>query len=408
MHVIGIIAEFNPFHKGHEYLIQKAREEVNDPRAIVMAVMSGPFVQRGTPSILPKSIRAKGALLCGADVVLELPFTFACAPSERFAQGAVETLYRTGVVTDIAFGIDSEDPDLIKLIADTDPADDVVKKCLSGGMSFPAARAEGIVAAVKETTDLTEDKEVLLRDALRQPNSILASDYLRAMKNVGADTRFRVHMIPRKEGYSATGARDIYLKGTSVSSLADPLSPLIPDKALACILSGLSCRKYSLPKTDLYASDLINDIKRLDISHYAYMSDGLDGYIANTLSSLRDQDYMSFRKALQTKHFTMPRISRALSSLAVGQKDDYIKEEKHPRYIRVLGFNRDGRYCLKIMSKCARLPILSNCSDAKELYASDPSLKAQHMLDINAQEVQGRYLDMIPGSQWSEAPILTK
>lgn len=408
MHVIGIIAEFNPFHLGHEYLIERAREEVNDPRSIVMVIMSGPFVQRGTPSILPKSVRAKGALLCGADVVLELPFTFACAPSERFAQGAVETLYRTGVVTDIAFGIDSEDPELIKLIADTEPSDDIIKKCLSDGMSFPAARAEGIVAAVKDKTELDADREEALRNALRQPNSILAADYLRAMKNVGADTRFKVRMIPRKEGYSATSAREVYLNGTSVSSLADPESALIPDKALACMLSGLSCKKYSLPKTDLYASDLINDIKRLDVSPFAYMGDGLDGYIVNTLSSLREQDYVSFRKALQTKHFTMPRISRALASLAVGQKEDYIKEEKHPRYIRVLGFNRDGRYCLKIMSKCARLPILSNCSDAKELYASDPALKAQHMLDINAQEVQGRYLDMTPGSQWSEAPIQTK
>ena len=408
MRVIGIIAEFNPFHKGHEYLIQRAREEVNDPRAIVMAVMSGPFVQRGTPSVLPKNIRAKQALMCGADVVIELPFTFACAPSERFAAGAVEMLFRTGVVTDIAFGIDSEDPELIKLIADTDPDDDVIKKCLSDGMSFPAARAEGIVAAVASHSILDADKETSLRNALRQPNSILAADYLRAIKEVGADSRFKVHMIPRKEGYSATSSREIYLAHDSVSALCDPISELIPDKALAVMFSGLSCRKYSFPNTDLFASDLINDVRRFDISHTAYMGDGLDGFISNTFASLREQDYKSLRKALQTKHFTMPRIGRALSSLAVGQKDEYIKEEKHPRYIRILGFNREGRYCLKIMSKCARLPILSNCSDAKEHYASDPALKAQFLLDINAQEVQGRYLSIIPGSQWSEAPVKTK
>ncbi len=408
MRVIGIIAEFNPFHKGHEYLIQRAREEVNDPRAIVMAVMSGPFVQRGTPSVLPKNIRAKQALMCGADVVIELPFTFSCAPSERFAAGAVEMLFRTGVVTDIAFGIDSEDPELIKLIADTDPDDDVIKKCLSDGMSFPAARAEGIVAAVASHSILDADKETALRNALRQPNSILAADYLRAIKEVGADSRFKVHMIPRKEGYSATSSREIYLAHDSVSALCDPISELIPDKALAVMLSGLSCRKYSFPNTDLFASDLINDVRRFDISHTAYMGDGLDGFISNTFASLREQDYKSLRKALQTKHFTMPRIGRALSSLAVGQKEEYIKEEKHPRYIRILGFNREGRYCLKIMSKCARLPILSNCSDAKEHYASDPALKAQFLLDINAQEVQGRYLSIIPGSQWSEAPVKTK
>ena len=83
MRVIGIIAEFNPFHKGHEYLIERAREAVGDPRAIVMTVMSGPFVQRGTPSILPKNIRAKQALKSGADLVIEIPFTFACAPSRH-------------------------------------------------------------------------------------------------------------------------------------------------------------------------------------------------------------------------------------------------------------------------------------------------------------------------------------
>ncbi len=408
MRVIGIIAEFNPFHKGHEYLIQRAREEVNDPRAIVMAVMSGPFVQRGTPSILPKNIRAKQALMCGADVVIELPFTFACAPSERFAAGAVETLYRTGVVTDIAFGIDSEDPDLIRLIAETDPADDVVRKCLSDGMSYPAARAEGIVSKVMSEGTVDPSRETALRNALRQPNSILAADYLRAIRDIGADTRFKVHMIPRKEGYSATSSREIYLAHDSVSSLCDPISDLIPDKALAVMLSGLSCRKYSFPDTDLFASDLINDVRRFDLSSIAYMSDGLDGFISNTFASLREQDYKNLRRSLQTKHFTMPRIGRALSSLAVGQKEDYIKEEKHPRFIRILGFNREGRYCLKIMGKCARLPILSNCSDAKEHYASDPALKEQFLLDINAQEVQGRYLSIIPGSQWSDSPIQTK
>ena len=120
MRVIGIIAEFNPFHNGHEYLIRKAREVVNDPRAIVMPVMSGFFTQRGLPAICPPSVRARQALLCGCDVVLELPFSFSCAPSSRFAEGAVSELISTGVVTDIAFGIDTDDPELLKALADTD------------------------------------------------------------------------------------------------------------------------------------------------------------------------------------------------------------------------------------------------------------------------------------------------
>ena len=404
MRVIGIIAEFNPFHKGHEYLISKAKEMVGDPRAIVMVVMSGPFVQRGTPSVLPKRIRTRQALRCGADIVIELPFTFACAPSERFARGAVETLYRTGVVTDLVFGTDCSDPGIINMLADTVPDDEMIRKCLSEGMSYPAARAEGIIRSLAPS----DTDEVLIREALRMPNSILALDYIRACRDIGADSRFKIHMIPRIEGYSATSARKIYLEHKNTAELADGLQDLVPIPALATMLAGFSSREYSFPDTARFADDLINDVLRLNISSYAYMSDGLDGYIRNTVSALRDNTYDDLRSALQTKHFTSARIMRALASMSVGQTADYVANNKHPEYIRVLGFNRDGRYCLKVMSKCSRLPILHNCSDAKESYASSPALKEQFELDLTAAEVQGRYLNIPRGSQWNDAPVQTK
>lgn len=401
MRVIGIIAEFNPFHKGHEYLISKAREIVGDPRAIVMTVMSGPFVQRGTPSVLPKKTRTKQALKCGADIVLELPFTFACAPSERFARGAVETLYRTGVVTDLVFGTDCSDPELIGRLADITPDDDTIRKCLAEGMSYPAARAEGIL----RTLGSSDTDETLIREALRMPNSILALDYIRACKEIGADSRFNIHMIPRIEGYSATSSRGIYLEHRSTAELADALPDLIPLPALATMLAGISTGEYSFPDTARFADDLINDVTRLDLSSYAYMSDGLDGYIKNTVASLRENTYDELKAKLQTKHFTVARIMRALASMSVGQTSDYVANNKKPEYIRVLGFNRDGRYCLKIMSKCARLPILHNCSDAKELYSSSPALKAQFELDLMAGEIQGKYLNVPRASQWNDAPV---
>ena len=145
MRVIGIIAEFNPFHGGHEYLIQKAREIVADPRAIVMPVISGPFTQRGLPALLPAQIRARQAMACGADLVLQLPFTFACAPSSRFAYGGISELISTGVVTDIAFGIDSGSPELLRELASTDfEASEQYRTVLQGkldeGLSFPFVR----------------------------------------------------------------------------------------------------------------------------------------------------------------------------------------------------------------------------------------------------------------------------
>ena len=144
MRVIGIVAEFNPFHNGHEYLIKEARKIVNDPRAIVMPVISGFFTQRGLPAICPPSVRARQALLCGADVVLELPFSFSCAPSSRFAEGAISELISTGVVTDIAFGVDTDDTDLLKKLAEIDFTGEEFNNKLNGyistGISFPQAR----------------------------------------------------------------------------------------------------------------------------------------------------------------------------------------------------------------------------------------------------------------------------
>ena len=142
MRVIGIVAEFNPFHQGHENLISRAREIVNDPRAIVMPVISESFVQRGLPAVIPADVRTKQALRCGADVVLGLPFTYSCAPSARFALGGIATLLGTGVITDIAFGYDAGTPEILKSIADqTDENSpefkEAIKKQIDEGWLIP-------------------------------------------------------------------------------------------------------------------------------------------------------------------------------------------------------------------------------------------------------------------------------
>ena len=393
MRVIGIIAEYNPFHGGHEYLINEAKRLVGDPRAVVMTVMSGPFVQRGSLAVSPKHVRAKEALLSGVDVAIELPFTFACAPSERFAAGAVELLYRTGVVTDIAFGVDCKEPELLKELAKIEPDEEVLKKALSEGKSFPAARAEAVISAYKGDAD-----SELVSDTLRQPNSILALDYIRACRKM--NTGFKIHMIPRKEGLSATCLRERLNRADirSVSSIADALNGIMPDTSLSVMLSALSRKEFTVPDENTYMTDVSLAVRRTeDMSEFAYMTDGLDGFIRNNID-----------KDLQTKHFTMPRIRRAIASLMVGQKASYVDQEKHVQYIRVLGFNNEGKYCLKIMGKSARLPIISNASDALEVYSSNPRLKAQFELDLLANDIYARYASMEQGYEWKLPPVKVK
>ncbi len=422
MRVIGIIAEYNPFHNGHEYLIKKAKELVADPRALVMVVMSGPFTQRGEVSLLPKHVRAKQALSCGADIVLELPFTFACAPSERFAFGAVELLYRTGIVTDIAFGIDSGSYELLKNLStiDFDSNPDYVsalKDNLEAGMSFPAARAKAIAATYP--CDNTDE----LLDTLHSSNSILALDYLRAIRKLRKN--FNVHAIQRvgsdyndatisSEYPSATAIREICSANRgSITTLANSLNGKMPLPSLGAMLEGLSYKKYELPDNDEFMRDVLNRIPSNsdELTDIAYMSDNLNSYIVNTLSKVRGSSatYSEVMKTLNTKHFTMPRIMRAISSMLVNQKASFVEEAKHVPYVRVLGFSKDGRYGLKVMSKCCKFPILHNCSDYREIESTlDDVTKGVFELDMKANNYQAALLKMPHNVDWDTPPVIVK
>ena len=236
MRVIGIIAEYCPFHSGHEYLIQEARRIVADPRAIVMPVISGPFTQRGLPALLPAQIRARQAMACGADLVLQLPFTFACAPSSRFAYGGVSELISTGVVTDIAFGIDSGSPELLRELAKTDfeaseEYREVLRAKLDEGLSFPAARAAAI------GTVAGPDAEA----AVSGPNSILALEYLTALAKLDKEGHINVIMIERKGGEYSSADTSCAMPGASAirNKLISECAPEYRQSAVATSLIGL-------------------------------------------------------------------------------------------------------------------------------------------------------------------------
>ena len=428
MRVIGIVAEFNPFHSGHEYLIAKARKLSGDPRAIVMPIISGPFTQRGLPAILPSHVRARQALKSGADVVLELPFTFACAPSSRFAYGAVAALLSTGVLTDLAFGIDCERPEDLEELSKIDfesipEYTSSLKDSLSSGLSYAAARAAAINAASSVALDPRDYSQTL-----KSPNSILALDYLTALAKLDRKHRINVMMIPRVgEGYnsskisatsfaSASAIRRTLINSCapdySQSAMASALCNLIPDSSLAVMLGEYSRKEFAIPNYGAYIRSCLMRLNTCDASKIAYMGDGLCGYLRNFTDALKPGDLPTndygteiFEQKVSTRHFTLTRIERALASLAAGQTEADLACDT-PQYVRILGFNREGRYCLKIMRKCARVPLISNPSDALELYSSNENLKRMFELDMRASsaywELAGR--DML--HEWELPPVM--
>ena len=429
MRVIGIVAEFNPFHNGHGYLIKKAREIVNDPRAIVMPVMSGFFTQRGLPSVCPPQVRARQALLCGADVVLELPFSFSCAPSSRFAEGAISELVSTGVVTDIAFGVDTEDTELLKTIAgscfdDTELLDTKINGYISTGISFPQARALAI-KDIAGTKGISGDLDALLSS----PNSILALDYLLALKKIDKRNRINVIMIKREgEGYHSSETNSAFASATAIrklisetapdfsrSEIASKLTGLMPDLSLGVMLSQNSGGVFSFPDQVSYIRDaLITASASSSLEETAYMSDDLSGYIRNFAKDIRpdtlpddDHDLKIFENRISTKRYTLSRIYRALASLMAGQDNSYL-EIRRPPYIRVLGFNQEGKYCLKIIGKCAKIPVINRPSDCLELQSGNEDLKKIFELDMRAASIGWKLYGKDIASEWGSIPVIVK
>ena len=429
MRVIGIIAEFNPFHNGHEYLIKKARETVNDPRAIVMPVMSGFFTQRGLPAICPPSVRARQALMCGADLVIELPFSFSCAPSSRFAEGAVAELVSTGVVTDIAFGVDTDDTELIKALAGSGFDGDEsfnrrINELVSTGTSFPRARAE----AIKEfatSRNITGD----LDRVLSSPNSILALDYLLALKKYDKKNRINVIMIRREgEDYHSSELSGSLVSATSIrqaisseaphfsqSAVALKLNGHMPDISLGVMLSAASSGRFRFPDyVDYIRNAMLTAGASASLDHIAYMSDDLSGYIKNFASDIRpdtipddDYDLKVFENKISTKRYTLSRIQRALSSMMTGQDTSYL-DIKRPPYIRVLGFNSEGKYCLKIIGKCAKVPVINRPSDCLELQSANEDLKKIFELDMRADSLGWKLYGKNTASEWESIPVIVK
>ena len=429
MRVIGIVAEFNPFHNGHEYLIRKAREIVNDPRAIVMPVISGFFTQRGLPAICPPVVRARQALLCGADVVIGLPFSFSCAPSSRFAEGAISELISTGVITDIAFGVDTDDTGLLKALSKLDLEGEDFNIRLNGyiseGISFPIARANAI-------KDLAAAKGIEgdIGSVLSSPNSILALDYLLALKKFDRKNRINVIMIRREGGdYHDTDTCNKYPSATAIrklisgtapdnysrSKIASELNGLMPDLALGTMLSANSGGIFSFPDYVGYMRDcMIKAAGMSGLEKTAYMSDDLSGYIRNIASDIRpgtipddDFDLKVFEHRISTKRYTTSRIERALASMMTGQDSSFL-DIKYPPYIRVLGFNTEGKYCLKIMGKCAKIPVINKPSDCLELQSENEQLKKIFELDMRAASLGWKLYGRDTASEWEAIPVIVK
>ena len=397
MKVAGIIVEYNPFHKGHEYHIAETRRVTGAD--FVVAVMSGNFTQRGIPACLDKFTRTECALDCGADVVLELPFCYATGSAEYFAEGAVTILDKLGCVNSLCFGTEADVP--LSLYTETaaflceEPAayKKELQAGLRAGLTFPQAR----LAASRP--HLSPEALALLES----PNALLGLEYCKALyrrkSNITPYTIGRVGAgyhedSVASEGFSsATALRTLLTPGTTFPEAF--LSEL--PKAAAAILS-------TKPYAPVFAEDFLLlyryaiTAKADRLSTYADVSPELAGRLKKRFPAC---DYETFLDHIKTKQYTRTRIERCflhiLFDLAQSSLDTFRKNEVC--YARLLGFKDSATPLLKTWKKTASLPVLTKLAQkSKRCNALENELLSFDLAstDLYNAVVQQKYDVLLP------------
>ena len=362
MSVFGVICEYNPFHNGHKYLLEQIKSDNNS----VIAVMSGSFTQRGDVAIADKFSRAETAVKYGADLVLELPTVYACAPAETFARGAVQVLRGTGVLDSLCFGSETDDTELLKAAADIfedERFKTELKANMESGDYYPKA--------VEKAAETIHSQK--LAKLLSTPNNILAVEYLRALR--GTDIGFKAvkrvgtnHDSNEVSGEytSASNIRSIIKQGGSFSSFT-------PDYEITNPADF-----KNLERTVLYRMRTMN---KDEIAALPDVKEGLENRIYDAVQTSGSLDELL--DSVKTKRYTMSRLRRILVYALLGITAD-LPQTDAP-YIRVLAFNKKGAELMSHIKKRSSRPLITNVSDGYN--SLDDNAKRIFDIDIRATDI---------------------
>lgn len=379
MKVVGIIAEYNPFHKGHEYQIRKAKEVTGADYCIV--IMSGNFVQRGTPALIDKYSRTHMALSGGADLVLELPVPYACSSAEVFAEGAVRILNGLHVVDFLCFGseagenailgTDSSLWEIASILAEESPEyRSALQASLKNGFSFPKARNEALLAVYpKLANDLDFNR------FFSQPNNILGIEYCKAL--------IRSHSTIRPAAVKRTGGHYHDTRLSEQFPSASAIREALKTASASCLKPYLPTDSYLLLKKNqnrtcpMTADDFSSFLHYALLQHEMYSGDFT--VFADITPALSDkirkqlpayQGYSSFCQLLKTKDVTAARISRCLLHILLGITKEQLLAFRAPEftgYGRILGFRKEAGELLSQLKKQAQIPLISKPANARHI-----------------------------------------
>ena len=393
MKVTGIIAEYNPFHKGHKYQIDYCKKKLNSDYVIV--AMSGDYVQRGTPALLPKHVRAEMALRCGADLVLEMPVSVSTASAEAFAMGGVSMLDGLHIVDSLCFGSEYGKVSALMelaeiLVEEPEEYRQLLKEFLSNGLSFPSARCQALTEYFRNPHNFTgDDFDGVLTPLLNQivqilnsPNNILGIEYCKALLRLKSNIK-PVTLKRQGMGYhetlaetdgsdrfsctdgntfaSASAIREL-LKATLTPETISRIASQVPDEISLLLASSLQRNEFLTEDAlDPLLSYCILKENADSFCSYLDVSRDLAERIMNRSNELNG--FLQAASFLKTKELTQSRIQRALLHIILGIRE----VPATVPYARVLGFRRESSTLLKEIKDSSSIPLITKLADVNSL-----------------------------------------
>ena len=399
MNIIGIVAEYNPFHLGHDYHIRATRAAEGEDCAIICA-MSGDFVQRGEAAMYSKFARAEAACRSGADLVLELPLPWALSSAEGFARGAVGMLAAAGAEK-LSFGSEAGETEPLEALAEILLSQDIIYKtkdilAADGNMSYASARQRAVEAKAGEAAKLLE-----------HPNNILAVEYLKAIRSLGVDMK---PMTVRREGSghdrdggegpkSAAEIRRMTARGEDVNAF-------LPGPAAA--VYAAEQRKGRIIDAERTELAVMSRLRMLGEADFRLIPDAGNGVGERLYRAAHEETNLNaVMAAAKTKRYALSRIRRMCMCAALGVKAGM--NSGVPPYIRVLAANERGCAALRRIQDNASVPVITKPATAKMLSSECMDVFATgvyaHDLYVLGYRAEG---ERKGGEDWRISPIIVK
>lgn len=385
--VVAIICEYNPFHNGHAYHIQKTKELTNAD--YVIAIISGNFVQRGNVSLIDKWSKADMALLNGIDLVIELPTVYSISSAENFAYGAIKILNSLKIVDTLSFGSESFDLEVLEKVADIlteEPSEfkTLLEHELSKGLSFPKARENALLMYLNDIRKYA--------NILSSPNNILAIEYLKALKKT--KSKMKPLAIKRVNvGYNDLETKNNFASATAIrkkiiDNTPAGISKLMPSSSYKILYNSIKKGHYVKDITS-FEKEILYSLRRMYTDEIAELPDVVEG-LENSIQDAADScnTLAEFMNIVKSKRYTSTRIQRILLYALLGiTKDDMKVSYKLNPYVRILGMNNNGKELLSLISRSN--PKLNVITSVKKFMDSNPNKDLQSMLniDINATNI---------------------